>query len=48
VQRGDEEDDFDLKERFTQLKVEFEEQLLEEAKLNKLIKENLERIEYKF
>ena len=40
----DEEDDFDFKERFSSLKAEFEEQLKEEAKLNKVIKENLERI----
>jgi type I restriction enzyme M protein len=33
----DDEDDFDFKERFTQLKSEFEEQLKEEAKLNALI-----------
>jgi len=41
----DDEDDFDFNERFTSLKAEFEEQLKEEEKLNKLINENLERIE---
>lgn len=42
----DDEDDFDFNERFTTLKAEFEEQLKEEEKLNKLIKENLEKINY--
>lgn len=41
----DDEDDFDFNERFTTLKAEFEEQLKEEERLNKLINENLERIE---
>lgn len=40
----DEEDDFDFKERFTKLKAEFEEQLKEEAKLNKTIIENLAKV----
>lgn len=40
----DEEEDFDFKERFTSLKAEFEEQLKEEARLNQVIAENLERI----
>ena len=40
----DEEDDFDFKERFTELKTEFEEQLKEEAKLNALIAENLKKV----
>ncbi len=40
----DDEDDFDFNERFTALKAEFEEQLQEEARLNELIKENLEKI----
>lgn len=40
----DDEDDFDFKERFTQLKAEFEAQLKEEAKLNALIAENLGRV----
>jgi len=40
----DEEDDFDFKERFTQLKQEFEEQLKEEERLNKAILENLKRV----
>ncbi len=40
----DEEDDFDFKERFTALKAEFEEQLKEEARLNKLIIENLKKV----
>ena len=44
---ADIEDDFDFKERFTQLKAEFEEQLKEEALLNKKIAENLAKIELK-
>ncbi|KUG25640.1 type i restriction-modification system, dna-methyltransferase subunit m [hydrocarbon metagenome] len=40
----DDEDDFDFNERFTKLKAEFEEQLKDEAKLNKLIIENLNKI----
>ncbi len=40
----DDEDDFDFKERFTQLKAEFAAQLQEEAKLNALIAESLERV----
>ncbi|MCL2026151.1 MAG: type I restriction-modification system subunit M [Leptospirales bacterium] len=40
----DEEDDFNFSERFTSLKAEFEEQLKEEARLNKVILENLERV----
>lgn len=40
----DEEDDFDFKERFTKLKMEFEAQLKEEAKLNALIAENLTKV----
>ena len=40
----DEEDDFHFKERFTSLKAEFEEQLKEEAKLNKAILENLAKV----
>ncbi len=43
----DEEDDFDFNERFTKLKAEFEEQLKEEAVLNKRIAENLAKIELK-
>lgn len=42
---ADEEDDFDFNERFTSLKAEFEEQLKEEAILNKRIAENLAKIE---
>ena len=41
---ADEEDDFDFKERFTRLKAEFEEELKEETRLNKLILENLGKI----
>ncbi len=37
----DEEDNFDFKERFSQLKTEFEAQLKEEAELNQRILENL-------
>ena len=44
---ADEEDDFDFNERFTSLKTEFEEQLKEEAVLNKRIAENLAKIELK-
>ncbi len=44
---ADEEDDFDFNERFTSLKAEFEEQLKEEAVLNKRIAENLAKIELK-
>jgi type I restriction enzyme M protein len=40
----DEDDDFDFKERFTALKVEFETQLLEETALNQAIAENLARV----
>ena len=38
------EDDFDFNERFSKLKVEFEEQLKEEEKLNALIEENLGKV----
>jgi type I restriction enzyme M protein len=41
---ADDEDDFDFKERFTVLKAEFEEQLQEEARLNALIIENLQKV----
>ena len=40
----DDEDDFDFKERFTQLKAEFAAQLQEEARLNALIAESLGRV----
>lgn len=40
----DDEDDFDFKERFTKLKAEFEEQMKEEARLNALIAENLQKV----
>lgn len=40
----DEDDDFDFKERFTQLKEEFEAQLVEETRLNTLILENLAKV----
>ncbi len=40
----DDEDDFDFNERFTSLKAEFEAQLKEEAKLNKVILENLKKV----
>jgi type I restriction enzyme M protein len=40
----EDDDDFDFNERFTQLKAEFEEQLKEEEKLNKLILENLDKV----
>jgi hypothetical protein len=41
----EEEDDFDFAERFTSLKVEFESELEEEKKLNKLILANLAQID---
>jgi len=41
----DEEDDFDFKERFTSLKAEFEAQLEEEKRLNKLILESLKKVQ---
>ncbi len=44
---AEEEDDFDFNERFTALKAEFENQLKEEAELNKRISENLAKIELK-
>ncbi len=43
----DEEDDFNFSERFTVLKAELEEQLKEEARLNKIIAENLAKIKEK-
>lgn len=39
-----EEEDFDFNERFTKLKAEFEEQLNEEERINKLILENLDKV----
>ena len=42
---AEEEDDFNFEERFTKLKGEFMEQLKEEERLNKLILENLGKIE---
>jgi len=41
----DEEDDFDFEERFRQLKAEFLEQLKEEKRLNKIILQNLKKID---
>ena len=41
---AEEEDDFDFNERFTKLRAEFEEQLKEEERLNKLILENLDKV----
>jgi type I restriction enzyme M protein len=40
----DDEDDFDFNERFTGLKAEFEAQLKEEERLNRVILENLKRV----
>jgi len=40
----DDEDDFDFNERFSKLKMEFEGQLKEEARLNVLIAENLGKV----
>ncbi len=41
---ADEEDDFNFVERFTSLKTELENQIAEEADLNKKIAENLAKI----
>jgi type I restriction enzyme M protein len=41
----EEDDDFDFIERFNKLKAEFEEQIKEEERLNKLILENLARLD---
>ncbi|NOZ09990.1 MAG: SAM-dependent DNA methyltransferase [Gammaproteobacteria bacterium] len=41
---AEEDDDFDFKERFTQLKAELEKQLKEEARLNALIAKNLAKV----
>lgn len=41
---AEEEDDFDFNERFTKLRTEFEGQLKEEERLNKLIRENLDKV----
>jgi type I restriction enzyme M protein len=41
---ADDEDEFDFKERFTNLKAEFEAQLAEEVKLNQAIAENLAKV----
>lgn len=42
----EEEDDFNFEERFTSLKADFEAQLLEEERLNAIIKENLAKIKF--
>ncbi len=44
---ADAEDDFDFNERFTGLKAEFGEQLVEEEKLNRKILENLAKVSLK-
>ena len=44
VRLPEEEDDFDFKERFTELKAEFKKQLKEEEKLNALILENFKKV----
>jgi type I restriction enzyme M protein len=41
----DDEDDFNFAERFNALKVELEEQMKEEAAINKAILENLSRLD---
>ncbi len=41
---AEEDDDFDFKERFERLKAEFEKQLKEEKRLNRLIAENLAKV----
>ncbi len=43
----DDEDDFDLAERFTKLKAELDGQIQEEARLNDLIRQNLAKLEIK-
>ena len=43
----DDEDDFNFEERFSNLKTELEKQIAEEADLNKRIKENLSKINFK-
>jgi len=40
----EEDDDFNFNERFAKLKAEFQEQLKEEERLNRLIQENLEKV----
>lgn len=40
----EEEDDFDFNERFDTIKAQFEQQLLEEERLNRLIAENLKKV----
>ena len=40
----DDEDDFDFKERFTELKIELENQIKEESRLNEIIESNLSKI----
>jgi len=41
----DEEDDFDFNDRFTKLKAELKEQMLEEKRLNMQILENLKKVD---
>jgi type I restriction enzyme M protein len=41
----DDEDDFDFAERFASLKAELEKQIVEEDTLNKIILNNLKKIE---
>ncbi len=43
----DDEDDFDFEERFTKLRIELEEQLKEEIRLNKIIEQNLAKVRLK-
>ena len=43
----EDEDDFDFAERFDKLKMELDEQLKEEARLNELIRQNLAKLEIK-
>lgn len=42
-----EEDDFNFEERFSTLKKALEEQMVEEARLNEIIKENLNKLHFK-
>ena len=43
----EDEDDFDLAERFGKLRAELAEQMKEEVRLNQLIRENLAKLEFK-